>query len=84
MRGALSGFENRTKTDLRLPQELVRLADNWIDRLGIAKNALFTLGMVQYFAGLVPLTEGKRKQRKALDELEDIFQKTMAGIRANL
>jgi hypothetical protein len=79
----LGAQEDRIKTDLRLPPELLDQVEQITTALQIPKNAFFVLAASLLVLQLSPLV--RVKQRKALVmAVQDLFQKVLGEIAKTL
>lgn len=79
----LGAQEDRIKTDLRLPPELLDSVEQVTTALQIPKNAFFVLAASMLVLQLAPLV--RVKQRKALVmTIQDLFQKVLGEIAKTL
>lgn len=76
-RSLLGPVEERVKTDLRLPRELVAGVDVLTELLGIPRNAFYALATARLVIELSSLLEDVKKRRVMLEEVGQLFQKTL-------
>jgi hypothetical protein len=75
-------LDERVRTDLRISGRVLRVLGEQGRKLGIPKNALFTLGACLISAKLVPmLARGPRKRNEMLDDIEALVVKTISDAR---
>lgn len=76
MSEALGPMDERTKTDMRLPKELIEAIDRVCASVGVKKNAFFVLSAAYFCASLAPMLKHP-KRGMVLREVEKLFQKVM-------
>ncbi len=68
-------LDERVKTDIRMPVAVHADLDELCHDLGLTKNAVFMLGMVDAMSRLIPLVKNKRKRKTMIKNIESMFQK---------
>lgn len=71
-------IDERVKTDVRMPQRVMRHLDEQSQRLGIPKNSYMMMALCRQIADMARFTQSKKKRQALLKDLNDLFQKTMA------
>ncbi len=77
----MASIDDRVKTDVRMPQRVMRHLDEQSRRLGIPKNSYFILALCRQVADMARFIKGKKKRQALLKDVEDLFQKTIADAR---
>lgn len=76
-------FGTRVKTDIRTPVELWNSIDSICKKLGMKKNAFWSIGASMLLIQLSGLIEGT-KRKQMLAELEKMFHNLLDGVRKSL
>lgn len=79
----LGSQEDRIKTDLRFPPELIDQVEQVTTALGIPKNAFFVLSASLLVLQLAPLVRSKSRKQLVL-AMQDLFQKVLTEITKSL
>jgi len=75
----LGSQEDRIKTDLRFPPELMDSVEQVTTALQIPKNAFFVLAAALLVLKMSPLVRGKQRKNLVMS-IQDLFQKVMGEI----
>ena len=70
-------FKDRVRTDVRLPSAFVADVEEVCDRLGIVRNAFYSLAAGYFLARLAPLMSTRGKRKHLLEKLSQMFLKTV-------
>lgn len=79
----LGAQEDRIKTDLRFPPELIDSVEQVTTALGIPKNAFFVLAASLLVLQLTPLLRTKSRKQLVMT-MQDLFQKVVHEITKTL
>ncbi len=74
-------LDERVRTDVRMSERVLRILGEQGQKLGMPKNAMFTMGACLLAARLVPLIQGVKKRSAMLDKIEALFWETIKEAR---
>lgn len=77
----MGSLDDRIKTDVRFPERVMRHLTEQARQLGIPKNAYITMALCRQMADMSKLLGTKKKRQQLLNDLEDLFQKTLMEVR---
>lgn len=74
-------FDERVKTDLRISGRTNEVVEELSRKIGIPKNAFYTMAACSFAARLLPLVQGARKRDQMRLIVEKTFQKILDDTR---
>ena len=79
--GAVSG---RVRADVRIPREFLEPIQDVCERIGLPKNAFYSLAGALLLVELIPLLSRSKKREDYLNTVSKIFQKALKTARERL
>jgi hypothetical protein len=70
---------DRVKTDMRMPQLLVKRVKEMSEVLGVPQNALYAMGVALLLVTMVPMVHPGKKRIQMLRELGELFRNVISG-----
>jgi len=80
----LGPMERRTKTDMRLPYNLIKRVEEIAEALGVPKNAVFAIAASKLCIEMAPMLSKGKKRVRLVDEMEHLISQIVREIKRTI